>query len=131
VVVLDGVLVVVVVDLDVLVVLELVLVDELVVVAAAGQLFAVNEEIMLASWLRSDWSVPLTDEGRFATEVLNACAAFAAAPHWRVAIAAEIASSWLFKLLACSPESRLPLPPHATTSKLVSPSPPARSARGA
>ena len=100
VVVLDGVLVVVVVDFDVLVVLELALVDELVVVAAAGQFFAVNEEIMLASWLRSDWSVPLTDEGRFATEVLNACAAFAAAPHWRAAIAAEIAPSWLFKLLA-------------------------------
>ncbi len=101
VVVLDGVLVVAVVELDVLVVLELApLVDELVVVAAAGQFFAVNEEIMLASWLRSDWSVPLTDEGRFATEVLNACAAFAAAPHWRAAIAAEIALSWLFKLLA-------------------------------
>jgi hypothetical protein len=100
VVVLDGVLVVVVVDLDVLVVLELVLVDELVVVAAAGQFFAVNEEIMLASWLRLDWSVPLTDEGRFATEVLNACDAFAAAPHCPAAIAAEIASSCLFKVLA-------------------------------
>jgi hypothetical protein len=63
--------------------------------------------------------------------LLNVCTAFAADPHWPAATADEIALSWLFIVLAWLVESRLLPPPQATTSVLVNPSPPARSARGA
>jgi hypothetical protein len=69
--------------------------------------------------------------GRLETSTTSCLAALPAAPQRPALSAFDTAFSWLFRLLAWSPDrSPAVLPPHAATAQATAkPSPPARSAR--
>ncbi len=129
-----GVLVDVVVDVVVVVELVVVVGDELVdvVVADCEHWLWASEATVEAPCWRLVVSAGLMLDGRLLTVLFSASAAFAAAPHWPASSAEVSWSSWPWRLLAWSLDSRpWPPPPHATRNDAAKPSPPASSARGA
>jgi hypothetical protein len=98
----------------------------------------VVEQSTVASWLmvaapcrRLLIRAEATDGGRPSIAPLKFPAAVLAEPHCMESTAARTWSSWELRLMDWSVESRPPPPPQATSNDVASPSPPARSARGA
>jgi hypothetical protein len=108
---------------------ELVVVDELEVLDELEQSWTASCLIVTAPSPRFCTNLGLTEGGSDPTLLLNASAALVAARQLPELTAAEAASSWLERVLLCSPESRPPEPPQATTKAAAKPRPPARNAR--
>ena len=90
---------------------------------------AASSLTVLAPWLRFCDSVVLIVAGRFVTALVSAAEALLAWAQLWTSTACDTESSWLFRLLLWSDESRPWLPPHATANAAANPRPPARNAR--
>jgi hypothetical protein len=131
--VVDELLVVVVVEV-VLVVVDVLfggVVVVVVVVVVLPQSRSASCWTVDAPWLRLLCSVELIEPGRLLTSLVSADAALEAAPQLPDWTAFDTLSSVALRLFAWPLESRPAPPPQATRNETASPSPPARSARGA